>query len=293
MPEHRPVRGILLCIAALALFACMDTTTKFLAERYEIPLIMAVRYLGNLLLMVVVFAPREGRALARTERTGLVLVRGMCLAAASFLFGSALAHLPVADATAIGFLAPILLVAAAGRYLGERIGWVGWLAVGLGFVGVMLIARPGRGLEAVGVMFALGAVAANLSYQFLSRLLARTETTVALLFYTALCGSLVYTLLMPGFLDAPPPSSWEVLLLASLGLWGGLGHFLFTAAFRHAPASLLAPFNYTQLLWAGLLGWLVFGHIPDAVSLLGMAIIAGSGIMVALKTRRPPPKRTA
>jgi drug/metabolite transporter (DMT)-like permease len=293
MPEHRPVRGILLCIAALALFACMDTTTKFLAERYEIPLIMAVRYLGNLLLMVVVFAPREGRALARTERTGLVLVRGMCLAAASFLFGSALAHLPVADATAIGFLAPILLVAAAGRYLGERVGWVGWLAVGLGFVGVMLIARPGRGLEAVGVMFALGAVAANLSYQFLSRLLARTETTVALLFYTALCGSLVYTLLMPWFLDAPHPSSWEVLLLASLGLWGGLGHFLFTAAFRHAPASLLAPFNYTQLLWAGLLGWLVFGHVPDRVSLLGMAIIAGAGIMVALKTHRPPTKRTA
>ena len=81
--------------------------------------------------------------------------------------------------------------------------------------------------------------------------------------------------------------------MVSLGVYGGLGHFLFTAAFRYAPASLLAPLNYLQLLWAGLLGWLVFGHVPDVLSLLGMAIVAGSGVLVALKTRRPPPKRTA
>ena len=293
MHEHHPVRGALLCVTALALFACMDATTKYLSVHYDIPLIMAVRYLGNLLLMVMAFAPHQGRAMAQTNRTALVIVRGLCLAAASFLFGSALAHLPVADATAIGFLAPILLVALGSRFLGERVGWVGWLAVVLGFAGVLLIARPGRGLETVGVLFALGAVCANLSYQFLSRLLAGTETTVALLFYTALSGSVVYTLVLPWFLGGPAPTLFEALLLASLGLWGGIGHFLFTAAFRYAPASLLAPFNYTQLLWAGLLGWLVFGHIPDGVSLLGMAIIAGSGVMVALKTRRPPTKRTA
>src|SRR5688500_9106975 len=121
----------------------MDTPPKYLSEHYDIPLIMAVRYLGNLLLMVVLLGPREGRAMVRTQRTGLVIVRGLCLAAASFLFGSALAHLPVADATAISFLAPILLVAAAGRFLGERVGWVGWLAALLGFAGVLLIARPG------------------------------------------------------------------------------------------------------------------------------------------------------
>ena len=293
MPEHHPVRGVLLSITALALFACMDTITKYLAARYDIPLIMAVRYLGNLLLMVLVFAPRQARDMVTTRRTGLVVVRGLCLAAASFLFGSALAHLPVADATAISFLAPILLVAAAGKFLGERVGWVGWLAVMLGFAGVLLIARPGRGLDMIGVLFALGAVGANLGYQFLSRLLASTERTVALLFYTALAGSVVYSLALPWFLGERVPSALEMGLLASLGLLGGLGHFLFTAAFRDAPASLLAPFNYTQLLWAGLLGWLVFGQLPDRLSLLGMAVIAGSGVIVALKTRRPPPKRTA
>ena len=222
-----------------------------------------------------------------------MVVRALCLAAASFLFGSALAYLPVADATAINFLAPILLVAAAGRFLGERVGWVGWLAALLGFAGVLLIARPGRGLDTVGVLFALGAVVANLSYQFLSRLLAATERTVALLFYTALAGSIVYGLALPWFVGERVPSAFEALLLTSLGLYGGLGHFLLTAAFRDAPASLLAPLNYLQLLWAGLLGWLVFGHLPDRLSLLGMAIIVASGVLVAFKTRRPPPKRSA
>jgi drug/metabolite transporter (DMT)-like permease len=293
MNEPHPVRGALLCLLALALFACMDTTTKYLSQHYPIPAIMAVRYLGNLLLMVLVFGPRQRREMVETQRTGLVIVRGCCLAAASFLFGSALAHLPVADATAISFLAPILLVALAGRFLGERIGWIGWLAVLLGFAGVLLIARPGRGLEFAGVLFALGAVSMNLSYQFLSRLLASTERTVALLFYTALSGSIVYTIALPWFLGGRMPDAFEAMLLASLGLLGGTGHFLFTAAFRDAPASLLAPLNYSQLLWAGLLGWLVFGTLPDPLSLLGMAIIVASGVMVALKTRRAPTKRTA
>ena len=101
------------------------------------------------------------------------------------------------------------------------------------------------------------------------------------------------TIAMPWFLEDRAPSLFEVALFASLGLFGGVGHFLFTAAFRHAPASLIAPLNYIQLLWAGVLGWLVFGHIPDRMSLIGMAVVAVSGVLVALRTRRPPEKRTA
>lgn len=293
MSEHHPIRGALLCVTALALFACMDTTTKFLAERYDVPLLVAVRYLGNLLLMVLVLGPAYGRRMAQTRRTGLVIVRGLCLACASLMVGFALQRLPVAEMTAITFLAPILLVVVSGPVLGERPGPVGWAATLTGFAGVMLIIRPGGGMALTGVLFALGAVAANLSYQLLSRILAATETTVALLFYTALAGSIVFGLALPWFVSDRVPSLLEVALFASLGVYGGLGHFLFTAAFRHAPASLLAPLNYLQLLWAGLLGWLVFGHFPDEVSLLGMAIVAGSGVLIALKTRRPPPKRSA
>jgi len=293
MPPHHPVRGALLCLTSLGLFACMDTTTKYLAQHLQIPLIMAVRYFGNLLLMVLILAPREGRRIAETQRTRLVIVRGVCLASASFCFGTALTFMPVAETTAVNFLAPILVVVAAGRLMDEEVGWIGSLAAVLGFAGVLLIARPGSGLAPLGIAFALGAAVANGLYQFLSRLLASTERTVALLFYTSLVGTVLFGLAAPWFLPARAPSGFEWLLLASLGMWGGLGHYLFTAAFRDAPASLLAPLNYLQLLWAGLLGWLVFGHLPDALTLLGMAIVALSGVLVALKTRRPPPKRMA
>jgi drug/metabolite transporter (DMT)-like permease len=162
-----------------------------------------------------------------------------------------------------------------------------------GFTGVMLIVRPGSDVVSSGAIFVLGAVALNLGYQLLSRVLAASETTFALLFYTALAGSIIYGLALPWYLEDRAPSLLEAVLFASLGVFGGVGHFLFTAAFRHAPASLLAPLNYVQLLWAGLLGWLVFDYIPDAQSLTGMAIVAASGVLVAVKTRRPPEKRTA
>lgn len=293
MPAAHPIRGALLCVVALALFACMDATTKYLSQTHEVPLIVGVRYLGNLLLMAALLGPTHGRQMVRTRRTGLVLIRACCLAIGSLLIGFALQRMPVAETTAITFLAPILLVAVAGPLLGERTGWIGWLATLGGFVGVMIMVRPGSDIVTNGAAFALAAVALNLGYQLLSRVLAATETTFALLFYTALTGSILYGLAMPWFIEERAPSLFEAALFASLGVYGGVGHFLFTAAFRHAPASLLAPLNYLQLLWAGLLGWLVFGHIPDPVSLIGMAIVAGSGVLVALKTRRPPVKRTA
>lgn len=146
MPPHHPVRGAALCLASLLLFACMDTTTKYLSAHLQIPLIMAVRYSGNLLLMVLILGPREGRRIAETQRTGLVIVRSVSLASASLCFGMALTFMPVAETTAINFLAPILVVSVAGHLLGERVGCIGWMAALLGFAGVLLIARPGGGL---------------------------------------------------------------------------------------------------------------------------------------------------
>lgn len=293
MPEHHPIRGALLCIASLALFACMDTVTKYLAQTHEVPLIVAARYLGNLVLMAAFLGPTHGRQMIRTQRTGLVWVRAFCLAVASLLIGLALARMPVAEVTAITFLSPILLVAVAGRLLGERVGWIGWVATVGGLAGVMLIVRPGSDIVTSGAVFVLAAVLLNLGYQLLSRVLAASETTFALLFYTALAGSILYGLAVPWYLEDRAPSLFEAVLFASLGVFGGVGHFMFTAAFRHAPASLIAPLNYIQLLWAGLLGWVVFDYVPDGQSLAGMAVVAGSGVLVALKTRRPPEKRTA
>jgi drug/metabolite transporter (DMT)-like permease len=290
---HHPLRGALLCMAAVLLFACMDTTTKYLTARYDVPFIMAVRYLGNLLLMALLLGPSHGRAMVESRRTGLVLVRAVCLASASLFFGLALQHLPVAETTAINFLAPVAVVIAAGRLLDEKSGWAGPSAAVLGFAGVLLIARPGGGLDPLGLALALCAAASNAAYQLLSRVLAATERTVALLFYTALAGSILFGLAAPWFMPTHAMSLHDTLLLASLGVYGGVGHFLFTAAFRQAPASLIAPLGYAQLVWAGLLGWLVFGHVPDPLSLSGMAIIAASGVLAAVKSRAPPTKRSA
>jgi drug/metabolite transporter (DMT)-like permease len=287
MAAAEPLRGALLFVTGLLLFACMDTTTKFLTATYDVPFIVAVRYGGNLLLMVLLLAPSQGPQLLRTERTGLVLIRAACLAATSLLVGYALQRMPLAETTAINFLAPILVIVVAGPLLGEQIGWVGWTAAMLGFLGVLLIVRPGSGLETIGVACALLAVCASVAYQLLSRVLAATERTIALLFYSALAGTIIFGLALPWFWQGLAPSPFEALLLLSLGIFGGLGHFLFTAAYRHAPASLLAPMTYLQLLWAGLLGWVVFGAVPDSVSVLGMGVIAASGVIVAVESRRP------
>jgi drug/metabolite transporter (DMT)-like permease len=282
-----PFRGLVLFVSALLLFACMDTTTKFLSTDYNVPLVVAIRYIAHCVLMIALLAPSQGKRLVQTQRTGLVLVRAASLAIASLFVGLALRRMPVAETTAINFLAPMLVVLLAGPVLGERIGALGWTAAVLGFAGVLLIARPGSGLDATGILFALCAVGAGAAYQLLSRVLVNTERTVTLLFYTALIGSVGFGIFLPWFWEGETPTPWQVLLFLSMGVTGGLGHFLFTAAYRHAPASLLAPMNYLQLLWAGLLGWMVFGHMPDHLSLLGMCVVAASGAIVALKSRPP------
>jgi drug/metabolite transporter (DMT)-like permease len=283
-----PLRAAALCILGVLLFACMDATVKYLAARHQVPVIVAVRYLVNCLLMVALVGPLYGRQLVQTQRTGLVLVRAASLAISSLMIGLALQRMPVAEATAINFLAPMLVVVVASPLLGERVGPAGWAAALIGFAGVLLIARPGSGLELAGIAFAFGAVAANVVYQLLSRLLAATERTIALLFYTALIGTVVLGILGLALWEGRFASGFELLLFLSLGVYGGLGHYCFTAAYRHAPASVLAPLSYLQLLWAGLLGWLVFGHVPDALSILGMVVIAGSGLLGALQSPCPP-----
>jgi drug/metabolite transporter (DMT)-like permease len=283
---HHPLRGATLIAVSVLLFACMDTTTKYLAASYQVPFIMAIRYLINLALMVVVLTPRQGRQLVATNRTGLVLVRSACLTVASLTMGLALQRMPVAETTAILFFAPILVVLAARPLLGERIGPVGWAAAIAGFCGVLLIVRPGGGLETLGIIFALATAGMNVAYQLLSRLLAASERTIALLFYSVLVGAILFGISLPWVWSGRAPSGLELAAFVSLGVLGVVGHFLYTAAYRHASASALAPMNYLQLVWAGLLGWFAFGHVPDPLSALGMAIIAASGVAIALASRR-------
>jgi drug/metabolite transporter (DMT)-like permease len=279
------IRGVALFVLGVFLFACMDTTIKHLSSIYAVPVVIAVRYAVHCLLMIMLLAPRRGRELVRTQRTGLVLVRAACLACASLLFGLALQRMPVAEATAFLFVAPLIVVVIGGFVLREHVGALGWLAALAGFGGILLIARPGGGLDPVGVALALCTACLAATYGLLSRVLARTESTLAMLFYTALVGAVAFGLLAPWFWGGPVPTPLQVVLLVSVGVCGGVGHFLFTAAHRDAPASTLAPLAYAQLVFAALLGWLVFGDVPDGTAIAGMCIVTGAGIAVALKQR--------
>lgn len=281
-----PFRGAVQLLCALFFFACMDTTTKYLSVHYNVPLIMAIRYIVNCALMVVLLTPSQGLRLVKTQRTGLVTLRALCLVAVSLFVGLALKRMPVAESTAIFFFAPMLVVLIAGPLLGERIGVLGWGAAVGGFLGVLLIARPGGGLDAAGVAFGLIAATANAFYQLLSRILAKTERTVTLLFHTVLVGSICFGLFLPWFWKGEAPTLWQTILFLSMGVNGGIGHYLFTAAFRHAPASTLSPMTYFQLVWALLLGWTVFQHVPDGLTSIGMLAVAASGVAMAFKSRR-------
>lgn len=281
-----PLRGILLFVTGLFLFACMDTTVKYLTAHYPVPVVAALRYAVHGLLMLALLAPSQGREMLRFQRPRWVLARSMCLAGATLFMALALQRMPVAESTAIVFLSPLVVVLIAGPLLGEKVGAVDWLAALLGFSGIVLIARPGGSLDPLGVLFALGAVAVLTGYQLLSRVLAASERTVAMLFHSALFGTIVFGLTLPWFWDGRLPPPTHVALFLIVGACGGLGHFLFTAAYRQTAASALAPLMYAQLLWAGLLGWLVFDHVPDRLSLIGMAIVAACGVAVGLNSQR-------
>src|SRR5688500_7271424 len=194
-------KGCAMAFLGLLLFSCMDSTIKYLTASYSVPVIVAARYLVHLLIMLAILHPRHSNQLYKTQRTGLVLFRAFMLTLSSLCVGLALQRMPLAETTAIVFLAPTLVALFAGLVLGERISSFSWVAILCGFIGVVIITRPGTGLDIIGVVFAITAAIAGATYQLLSRLLATTEQAITLLFYTALVGAIIFCLAVPWFWD--------------------------------------------------------------------------------------------
>jgi drug/metabolite transporter (DMT)-like permease len=284
-----PLRGILLVAAAVFLFAIGDVLTKQLTMAFPVMLVMAVRYLVSLILVGLVLGPAAGRDLWRTRRTGLVVLRGLCLAAASVTMGLALRTLPVGETVSIIYLAPIAVLLLSGPVLGERVGLVAWIGAGISFAGVLAIMRPGGGLDPAGVTFALVNAALGTAFHLLTRILSRTETTAALMFHTMLTGSLALLPFAAAGLAETAPAPLDYIRMGVLGLLSTSGHVLFAMAYRYAGPATLAPINYLHLVWAVVLGWLVFGHVPDAPALAGMAAILAAGLAVTLRSRSTAP----
>ena len=284
-PQH-PLHGILLFLAALFLFAALDATAKYLSAFYAVPLLVWARYLVHFVIMLLAMAPGMGRAIVVTRRPWLMSLRALTLVGVTLLGQLALKTLPLAETTALVFVTPLLGALLAGPLLGEQVRLRTWLATVAGFAGVLLIARPGGALVGPGVAYALGAALYYAVYQILTRQRAALVRHFDQPIAAALVGTFSMSLVLPAYWDGQLPTPAQSLLIVSLGLYGGIGHFLLIRAFREAPASTLSPLLYIQLIWATLLGWSVFGQFPDSLAIVGMLIIGASGLSLAIRPRR-------
>lgn len=293
MPETSPhlARSVIMLLGALFLFVLLDSTAKYLGARHPVPMLVWSRYMVHFLLMVIFLAPSMRLRLVTTTRPARQIVRAVCLLFTTFFAMAAFARMPLAETTAIVFAAPLMVTLLARPVLGEQIGFLRWAAVIIGFAGVLLIARPGSGLVTDGVLLALAAAVCYALYQILTRQLSSTENSVTMLFYTALIGTIGMSLALPWIWTGQMPGLLDALMITSLGIYGGVGHFLLIKAFRDAPASVLSPILYVQLILATLMGWIVFGHFPDSAALMGILTIAVAGAVIAFDSRSKPVAR--
>jgi drug/metabolite transporter (DMT)-like permease len=278
-PAHLPASAVLLIVISCACFTSVDVAVKYLSQRYPVPLLVWARWGVQLLLMVALLGPKRRSDLLRTRRLPMQLIRGVVLIASSVCFFSALKYLPLAEVTALNYTSPILVTLMAGWFLGEHLTRPRWAFVGVGFVGVLLIVRPGGEVLNPAALFAVAAAAFYAGFQILTRKLAG-EDLMVLMIYPSLVGTAIMSAAVPWFHYETWYPAADVVPFIGVGIMGFLGHLLFIRAFQQATASAIAPFTYVQLVWSTLAGWLVFGTFPDGWTLAGIVVIAGSGVVL-------------
>jgi drug/metabolite transporter (DMT)-like permease len=261
----------------------MDATAKHLTQTYPVFEVSWGRYLFHLLTLPLFLGGQRFTGALRSARPGLQLVRSGLLLGATIFFFLAVQHIPLAEATAIGFVSPLLLTALSVPLLGEKVGIRRWVAVLIGLASVLIIIRPGFAAMHWAALLPLATAACFSLYQIATRILSRSDSAATTYVYSAVVGMVATSIIAPFEWVSPDLAGW--IGLALLGLIGGLSHFLMIRAFSQAPASLLAPFAYAQLIWATIIGLLWFGDFPDFWTLLGAVIITASGIYVVYRER--------
>lgn len=269
--------GIIWMIMTMLMFVSMDTCAKYLVSHY--PTMQAVwgRYFFQVVILCIALGPRIPE-LMRTQSLAFQLIRSLFLLGATLCFFTGLGTIQVAEASAIMFTAPLMLTAAAPFVLKEKVGIRRWMSVVIGFVGAMIIIRPGQGALAEGAFWVLGAAACYACYQLSTRALSGQDSVLTTLFYSALLGAVIMSAVVPFHFVMFAPFDWAVMALA--GLFGTLGHFCMIKAFTNAEASQVAPYSYTNLIWASIIGFVLFGTLPDIWTYVGAGIIIASGLYI-------------
>lgn len=285
--------GILLLVASLWLLSVLDASGKLLVMAGVPVLVVSwFRYVVHIVLMSAVLLPTRGRALLHTKSLPRQLVRGSLMILTSVLFFSVLKRVPLAEGTAMNFMAPFFVMAMAPWLLGEPHRLHRWIGVAVGFAGMLVVVRPGGQLDREGVLLGLLTAFAFALFQISTRRVAHDDPLTTN-FYGGMFGTVVLTLALPLYWEMPQLSPWQWALLVSTGLTGFLGHWIQTAAYARAPATALAPFAYLQIVSAAGLGWAIFGQLPDALTWAGVALIVAAGLGVAWKETRLARRATA
>ncbi|WP_347909248.1 DMT family transporter [Pseudomonas grandcourensis] len=281
---NQPFKGILLIVVATFLFSSHDAFSKYLSGFYPIVMVVWARYVVHTLLMAGIFLPQSGLRVLRTKRPLLQVIRALCLLGTSLFFTTGLMYIPLAEATSVNFLAPVLVTALSVPLLGERVTRGQWLAVIFGFSGVLIIVHPGGDLFTPAVLLPFCSALFFCFYQLLTRKLSDIDSPTTSNFFAGLCNTLVMSALVPFFWQTPNLVHGAMML--ALGACGMTAHLFLTQAFRLAAPALLAPFSYCQIIFAGLLGWLLFSHTPTPTTVLGIAVICCSGLAAAWQQSR-------
>lgn len=282
--RRKRLTAIALICAAFACFSALDATAKWLSPQIGVLETTWVRYISSFFFVSLLLNPWTRPNIAVTKRPWLQAIRSLVLLASTVLNFMALKHLQLAETTTIIFLQPLLVALVSGPLLGEWIGPRRLAAIGVGFVGVILITRPGAGGIHWAAIYSFIGVGAYAAYSLLTRSLAGRDSSETTMFYSAAAGIVLLTPVV-AFTWNTVPNGWMLAMMLAVGFWGALGHWLLILAHRHASAAVLSPFLYTQIIWMIGLGYLVFGDVPDRWTLAGASIVIASGIYLLHRER--------
>jgi drug/metabolite transporter (DMT)-like permease len=281
--DGTPMLGVALMVVSTIFFSLSDVATKALAGLLPAVEIAWLRYVTFALILIPLALNTSRGPGLRSHRPGLQVLRGLGMVGSALLFTLGLPYLPIADATAIYFISPIVITALAIPLLGEKVGWRRWTAALVGLVGVLVVIRPGTGAFNAAALLPLLGATSWAGAAIATRMMSGTDRPTTTLAYSAAVGLIVLTILVPFYWVTP---SWPELGLAlAMGSLSTAGHGMVVVAYRHASASMVAPFSYVQLIWSGALGFIIFGSTPDRYTIAGAVIIAASGLYTAYRER--------